>query len=750
MVYEYSGFLSTILYKPDPEARDRLDHVLFTGEDLARWLTRDYVVDKEWQRVPAQRMRTEKGVRLVGRFHDIIQIDNLSVDEAHFWAPLSSFESQDTRFPIDLATHPIAEITYRCTSDNAHPAWMWTYPGGRELEFLPATSRWQTVARKIGHFGFPREITGMAFRVYSTQRTDESIEIESLRFRAMSKEENEACQKEYLNLRETHPPQHYPALDSFLPLGVFVNAEVARRLAEVLGISLREYWALALEDIGRRHHNCIAVEKAERFTAAEFREMLDMAEKHDIRVVPFFDVPLDDDEARLEGIIESMVKPCAETSPLLAWSLINHPTEEALGPVLERKRALEEADPLHPVVQLTRSASSYPLYAPFFAARGIKYFPSHDPWVAKDLIQSHVHVGGGQQFWMVGPAFVYATGTPDWPNCPEMRLMTNLSIAKGARGWFSYAYHNDPAWITGSCQRTLTGPFLAFSDLWLEIDKRMARLNVITPLLLNAEPASLPPEWSVVSTQTGDHTALPEGIPPTSSYRLEGTDFDLYFVVNNDVRGMTEVLLKIPPEIVDGRDVYDISDFIHTWNWTPPKLERQIEMFPGQARLILVANPETSTYWRDVISQRLIDDDLRKSNLNLALTQAHGVDASAVEEKLNTTGHGDLLHDLVTMHTIRAMTLNLLYQTPAIWRSRSKIIETASALCACDGALCRLLNKGRADLARELGLNVLPIARESTQLRLELRAGKGDKILPHCENLSVRALKLLEQIRAQF
>lgn len=750
MVYEYSGFLSTILYKPDSELRDTLDHILFTGEDLAGWQTRDFVTDKEWQRVPAQRMRTEKGVRLVGRFHDIVHIDNLSGDEPHFWAPLSSFDSKDDRFPVDLDTYPIAEITYRCTSDNAHPAWMWTYPGGRELEFLPATSRWQTVARKIGHFGFPQQITGLAFRLYSTQRADESMEIESLRFRAMSKEEVEACQKEYVHLQETHPPQRYSTLENFMPLGVFVNAEVARRLAEVLGISLREYWTLALEDIVRRHHNCIAVEKAERFTQGEFQELLEVAETRNIRVIPFFDVPVDDDEGRLDGIIESLVKPYAEAAPLLAWSLINDPTEEALGPVLELKHAVESADPHHPVTLLTRSASGYPLYAPFFPARGMKYFPSHDPWAAKALTESHVHIGDGQQFWMVGPAFIYASGTPDWPHCPEMRLMVNLAFATGSRGWFSYTYHNDPAWITGSCQRSLTGPFLTFSDLWLEMDKRIGRLNAIAPLLLKANPAPLPSEWYVVKAQTSEHTALSQGIFPTSSFRLQGPDFNLYFLVNNDVRGMTEVHLDIPPEKVAGLEIYDISDFIYTWNWAQAKLHRQIEMFPGQARLILEAEPAACAAWRDVIAQRLIEDDLQQSQLNLALTHAHGVDASAVEDKLNTTGQGDVLHDLVTTHTVRAMTLNLIYHSATIWRPRSKLIETAAALCACDGALCRLLNRGRADHARELGLNVLPIARESTQLRLELRAGNGEKILPHCENLATRALKLLEQIRAQF
>lgn len=327
--------------------------------------------------------------------------------------------------------------------------------------------------------------------------------------------------------------------------------------------------------------------------------------------------------------------------------------------------------------------------------------------------------------------------------------MANLAIANGARGWFSYAYHNAPMWVNGSVQRTLTGPFLAFSDLWLELDKRMARVKALAPLLLTAEPARLPDKWYVTSKRSTDHTALPDGLPAISSYRLRGNDFNVYFVVNNDTRGMTSVFVNIPPEIMKGLEIYDLSDFVTTWNWAPMRLERHIEMFPGQARVILVAKPEVCAYWRDRIAQHLVQDDLQQLSLNLQLARAHGINIGAIEEKLNTTGHGDLLHDLVTTHAIRAMTLNLIYQSPVICEARSRIIEACSAVCGCDGALCRLINKGKKEIARELGMNVLPIAREFTRLRLDLRNGKGGEIREQCEEITKRAQRLLTEIREQ-
>ncbi|MCH7909704.1 MAG: hypothetical protein IIB38_08820, partial [Candidatus Hydrogenedentes bacterium] len=248
MTYEYSGYLSTILYKPDPTLSESVDAISFTPQDLANWKTLDFSHAPEWRQVPVKRKNTDEGVSIEGDFRGVLAIDSLSADDPRFWAPLSTIDLQDDRFPIDTTQYPIVEVTYRCTSPNAHPTWMWTYEGGSHFGALPKSTEWHTVARNMQHFGFPSQINNFVLRLYSPTRTVESLEIASVRFRAMGKNESDATSKSYANLEERRLVTHYPLLDEFMPLGVYMDAESAKRLAKMLGISTADYWSLALED----------------------------------------------------------------------------------------------------------------------------------------------------------------------------------------------------------------------------------------------------------------------------------------------------------------------------------------------------------------------------------------------------------------------------------------------------------------------------------------------------------------------
>jgi hypothetical protein len=59
-----------------------------------------------------------------------------------------------------------------------------------------------------------------------------------------------------------------------------------------------------------------------------------------------------------------------------------------------------------------------------------------------------------------------------------------------------------------------------------------------------------------------------------------------------------------------------------------------------------------------------------------------------------------------------------------------------------------LLDRDETEQARDLGQKVLPLAREATQLRLEMRSGRGQAILAQTEDLCRRTRKLLDDIRA--
>jgi hypothetical protein len=747
MAYEYSGYMQTILWgQGAPECKD-LDSVEFTVEDLAKWPTKDYDSDKEWQRIPVNRTVSEGAVRLVGQFNDVRQMDSLTPDDPSFWVPMSSLGWEDDRFPIDLDRYPMAEITYRCTSDNAQPMWLWTYPGGLHADALPKSRRWRTLARRVQHSGFPKQLDALILRLYSTARSTESIEVKSIRFRAMTPEELEATAADRLRLEQEARPLEYPILDEFLPVGVHMDAETARRLAEMLGISLTEYWTLVLEDLVTHHHNCIALDSATSLTATEWQELLSLCEGSGIKIVAGCGLRIEDEPEQLRERIEKLIGPHADSLAVLAWRLRNEPSEADFQNLVTARKLVEEVDRNHPVCVSLRHPSAFPLYAPHFSVSGFSRYTSHAPWEFGEMIHEHVPLAGGQHFWAEGPGYIYATGTPEWSTSPEMRLMVNLAFANGARGFFTYAYHNDPIWVSGSCQRSLTGPFLTFSDLWLELDRRMERCLALAPLLLRAKPVRLPKMAFITSSSSEDFTHHPEGVAPTASYRLRGPDFELYFVVSNDVRGMSSVNVHIPTALLRGLEIYDLADFVQSRTWAPMDLERHMEMFPGQAHVVIVAKPEVCAHWRDVIASRLVDDDHRQLRFNMELAWMYDLDIKPVEALLKRVNTGAPLKDLEIMDAARDRLVDLIYTCPPIYQTRGQIISASSAVCACDGALCRLMSRGKIDLAREWGLKVVPLAREIANARLELRRGRGAEIAPHCDDLANRSIRLATEIR---
>lgn len=748
MDYEYQGYLATILYAPDPEAYTQVDHIDFTADDIMKWTTRDQPWEKQWQKIPPLRKRNGDAVQFTARFHDEPRIDVLPAGDFGFWAPLGTIGAKDKRFPLDLRRYPAFEITYRCATENAALGIAWSYPGGLNVQKLPRTMKWRTVVLRAQHFGFPVQLNDFVIRLYSSARTTESAEIKSVRFRGLTKSELEACYKDETRLKDRDKAAPYAVLDDFIPLGCVLNAETARRMAAMLGIGLAEYWTFALRDIAAHHHNCIMLEEYQRLTEAEWRALLAMLPDFGLRIVPVQHTLPNDDPAYIDEMLATWVKPYADEPAILSWMLMDEPREADFARVLALKAKVKEADPNHPMAVVTRHPSAYPLLAPFFAASGINYYASHAPWNIGELVRNHVGLGPAQQFWLMGPGFTWATGTPEWNSCPELRIMVNSAFANGARGWFTFAYHNDPIWVTGSCMRSLAGPFLAFSDLWLEMDRCMERISVLAPLLHKTWPWHLPKHWYAWSARSGDHYEFPEGVSPTTSYRLRGPDYNLYFIISNDIRGMATVNMDIPRDAMRGLAIYDVSDFLTSYEWKPMSLERHLQMVPGQARILLVAEESVCGYWRDILAGRMIVNLKRAAALNFPMCEAYRVDTSAIRALVDLPPTGDPLAELHNLDRAYHDMQNRIYAVDAATRARSSIVEAMAAACACDGALCRLVKRGRLEEARTLGEEVIPLAREFTHLRIDLEAGHAERILPHCEDLSNRVNQLLKRIRA--
>lgn len=749
MNYKYAGFLKTVLDKPDPEGRDAAEYVEFTAADFAHWNLVDDEADREWQTIPAERKAGEGGVSLVGHFEGVRPIDNLPSSDPSFWVSLSSRRTPDSRFPIDLNRFPVAEITYRCASVSARPAWTLSYYGGVHFDGLEPVQSWQTVARLVQHHGFPSHILHCTFRLYGTKRRTETLEIQSIRFRGLSAREHEACYGPASGRNPAPKPAHYPLLDDFLPLGVYMKAGTAKRMAECMEISFRDYWRLALEDVARHHHNSVAIEEIDRLSQSEWREVLGLAESYGIRVLAHHHWPRSEFQSEKAKFIERDIRPYADSPSILAWAIQDEPPSQSFKMHMDAQPLLHEVDPNHPMAVILREPTNFPLFAPHFPICGISHFKSHVPWELGDTLKAHYHLADGQHVWVVAPAFVYATDTPEWNTSPEMRLMINLGFAHGARGWFSFAYHNDPIWVQGNTQRSLTGPFLNFSDNWSELGHRMERFSALAPLFLHAKPLDEAPlNCFQITWEEQRATQRPAGMPAIQWRWLAGGDYLMLYVISNELSEVTTVYIDVPDGFPEGLEVFDMTDFVRSRNWTPVVWKRHLEMFPGQGQIMLVAARSVCEGLRDAISCRLRDDDRRQIALDLGLARRHNLDTRSVQRSLHQIGTGAPLEDALKTLEAREQLVNLIYRAPELAAARSSLTKAGAAICACDGALCRLLGTGQVDAAFEMGVSVLPLARKIAGLRLKVRRNHDEDLIQQANDMTRQSLTLMEKIRA--
>lgn len=747
MSYEYSGYLGSLLHAPDLDAIAQAGAIALNAEQIAEWRTEDDPAEPEWTNIGAFITRNGDVVSLHGDFEEVRRIDDLDEDDPSFWVPLSSQKWTKGPFPIDLARYPVIEITYRCATPHARPAWLWHYPGGVHKDGLRPAREWRTIARLAQHGGFPQQIDAITLRLYSVARSEEVLEIKSIRFRALTHAEAMALAAQAPALEETGPPRNYPLLDHFFPMGVYMKAGAAKRLAQAMETSFRDYWRLALEDVARYHHNTVVLEEIETLSPVEWRELLGLAVSFGIRILPVHDWPLDQPKLDLEVLIRTHIAPHAESPAILAWCIKDEPAEHTFRTHLQARWLIERADPNHPLAILLREPNVCPLFAPYFSAISIAHFRSGAAWDLGPMVRAHAALHRGQQFWVNAPAFVYATDTPLWNTCPEIRLMLNLAFANGARGWLSFCYHNEPIWAGGDFLRSLTGPFLTFSDVWAELGTRMERFAGLAPLFLKAKPAGAQEVGFEITANKHELAKLPPNTEPIQWHWLQAPDYALIYIINNDIGEVTPVTVKVPAHLPKGLEIYDMTEFVRSLKWEPMPRDRHLEMFPGQGQVLLLAEPEVCARLRDEVTAALIAGDRRQIALDLSLARRYHRDVREVRDLTQRVGMDDPLQDVNRTLQARAYLVNLLYRTPAVYQTRSKLIQASAAICGADGALCRLLGMGKSNLAHDLGLKLIPLTGELTRLRLELRRGRGPEAYEPAARLAEKCVKLLEDIR---
>lgn len=745
--YRYHGYLKQLSGSPEPEQLKHINQVVFSSDSIEHWKCTDDPTEKEWLNVPVRVSRIEEGVALRGHFEDIRRIDNLDHKQPRFWAPLSITSEEDPRFPLDCLQYPLVEITYRCATSHAGPACQWSYPGGAHLVHLEPSREWVTVAIPVQHRGFPRSLSRFTLRLYGSWRSTEILEIAEVRFRAFLPEESDALTSLYAELENTSAPQQYPLLKEFLPFGVYLNCAVVEQLADLMDISYFDYLRLAFEDIVRHHHNCVVMEGMQALDLEDRNVLVELAENFGLRLVPTFEWPMEDFDKTGDELIDSYIKPHADSNGILAWNLLDAPSEQHLQNFIKARDKIALVDHNHPMAVHMLQADTFPLFSPFFAASGFSHFHSGEPWSIGQALRTHLPLSGGSQFWLTAPTFVYASDAPEWYSSPQLRMMLNTTLANGGRGWLSYTYHNTPVWVDGHYEQSLTGPFLTFSDLWAELGNRIERLAGLSPLFLSADPIDPPSHLPLTVTfKRNPKTQLRDSVDAISVSWLQGPEYFLFYVINNDTDQVTSVNLSLPAALPDGQEVYEITALVRNRAWEPSPHDLHFEMFPGQGRLFLVAQPPVCNHWREVIGHRILQSDRRQTQVDLELARHYRLDLGDIAATLNNTEKHASIAELNRVRNAREQLFNLIHTTQEICEPHALLVKASSIVCGCDEALASLYGRGKTEQARELGVKVLPLARTLTVLRLQFRRGQGQRISPEIATLAQSGTDLLSEI----
>lgn len=754
--YIYKGLLNKIKEPPTLEEREKCSSITFYAEDLMKWSLEDDPGEEEWKGIPIKRMVEEidgeKVFRWTGDFSGLRRLNFLKdMERPSFWVPLSTRTSSVPHFPITQNRHPIVEITYRMQYGKCLPAWTWHYTTGQFFEFLDMDFKWITVARAWCFNSFPRKMENFALRLYSFTRTKETMYIRSIRFREPTEKEKNLLNKKDILQLGSEKPIHYPALENFFPIGAYINANTAKNMSHLLKIDLSSYLDLLFEDMSLHYHNVAFVEKFYDFLPGDQEVLFETSRKHNIKLI----ISLEEETVFLEPTKtasfikekEHSIKRYATEDNLFGWVIKENPSDAEVDAYIQIKKKIEQIDEKHPVIYFTREANAFPLYSQFSSVAGISHWKSKNPWELGHVLKTHMKFINGQHLWAIGPAFVFGSGAPIWNSSPEMRLMINLAISSGARGWLSYTYHNIPLWSGGECQRSLTGPFLTFSDVWQELGGRLGRFYSLASLVTSAKPTNPPDFAPDIQSRKHPRSRCPDNVDILIHTWMKGENFWLFYLVNQDTSEVTGVNVNFRSALPEQYRVYDATQFVRSYQWEELPLSFHREMFPGQGQIMLIATPEECRRWGDVIMQRIFDYIEQQISINVELLKPYLSSVEKITDKVKGLKEKQSIDTLRKMVEIKNEVTNTIYSTEDIYKVRGKLFETGAILCACDGVLCRLLSEGKNTVVEKYKEEVLKLASEFIEYRIGVREGKGKKFLTYIEKTSERLSTILQELR---
>jgi hypothetical protein len=272
-----------------------------------------------------------------------------------------------------------------------------------------------------------------------------------------------------------------------------------------------------------------------------------------------------------EKSIRRIIPKFKDHSSLLAWWIIDEIDNNsgALEDYLWGKHAYEEADPNHPALAGACGIQSIRLLGAHPQALVFDCYPVRselsNPWSVGNWVSLAVKHSKGP-VWFIPQAFGEG-GESVKPTVPELRLMSYLPIAKGAKGLIYFAYKGNSKWHKDEVYDTLTDIFGAHGDTWDEVGRLGKNISCVGPLLLNTRPTAS----SLVKIRAEEITiAYEERSPAVGAGVLRESDSKHFLVVyNNDTSSPRKAVVSLDNALKGDGNLYDLYEL------------RQVTLSPG-------------------------------------------------------------------------------------------------------------------------------------------------------------------------
>lgn len=563
--------------------------------------------------------------------------------------------------PFALKDYPLLEVKWRGSSfefwyavetagGQKTPNYTWLQPARKEKD---AQGReWNISILRIAPdssvptTNTPVRLLGMNFCPYSPRENRELVmEIDSIKVRGFDDQERTAEEKIIRSLRD-FPKARWRGYDSFFPFGTYffykrsdfeswngdpdyegAYGTLARHrfnyIVESDEVELGRFSGQLKED-GRKAFLDASKKLVQSAQATGMRIGLGISRLTSGRN------PEDGYEQFLP-----VTKDIADTFPddgtVISWYVWDEPSQANLLSVVTAVRSMRESDPMkRPELVVFNNTFAAQAYSAYLSLCFWDLYPilegSRDPWSIRDQARGYRKLMPDKPMWVTLPAFETIPPAPKGsyvrPSDAEMRLMSHLAIAEGAKGLIWFIDWMNEGNLVGYLDRTgqpRGGMVETLEDLskrLVPIGKLLLATNPLEDAKVEVKQLEQPAEGKGVAVSVLKHRSLP---------------VHYLVVINEDLERPRSAQVVLPPLLLRaGVGVYDLYTLEGT-NLLKGNICTVNPLAGGDGRVYLIANAKEFHRQRSRVQCETALEDIRVLTPDLTIARRWKVPLNNVD-----------------------------------------------------------------------------------------------------------------------